>query len=197
MDSGTPHKHPKDVVRTFICLEIPALIKERISRLQDTLRQIEAQISWTRPENIHLTLKFLGNIEASRIDRVGKALKIAANGIPSFEVTVSGAGCFPSARSPRVLWVGSSNTPEPLQRLYSNIEDELSRVGFDREKRKFSPHLTIGRVRTPHNSARVAESLIAAGFESEPFTAREVILMRSDLNPSGSIYTPQNVIPLS
>ena len=188
---------PTDVIRTFICIEIPQSIKERINRLQEILRQIDAQISWTKPSNIHLTLKFLGGVEASRIERVKKALERAANGISPFEVEVGGAGCFPSARSPRVLWVGISNVPELMQHLYSNIEDELAREGFAREKRKFSPHLTIGRIRAPHNSARVAEALIAGGFESEAFIATEVILMRSDLKPTGSIYTPQVVLRLS
>jgi len=188
---------PTDVIRTFICIEIPESIKSRISKLQETLRQIEAQVSWTKPSNIHLTLKFLGGVEASRIERVSKALEGAANGISPFEVEVSGAGCFPSPRSPRVLWVGFSNVPEHLQQLYSNIEDEVAQEGFPREKRKFSPHLTIGRIRPPHNAARVADALITAGFEPEAFTATEVILMRSDLKPAGSIYSPQAVIRLS
>jgi RNA 2',3'-cyclic 3'-phosphodiesterase len=191
------NKEPTDVIRTFICIEIPQSIKERIHTLQELLRQIDAQISWTKPSNIHLTLKFLGGVEAARIERVKKALERAASGIGPLEVEVSGSGCFPSARSPRVLWVGFSNVHERLQQLYSNIEDELARGGFEREKRKFSPHLTIGRIRTPHNAARVAESLIATGFESETFMATEVILMRSDLKPTGSIYTPQAVIQLS
>jgi len=190
-------KEPTDVIRTFICIEIPQSIKDRINKLQENLRQIDAQISWTKPPNIHLTLKFLGGVEAARIERVKKALKRAANGIGPFEVKVSGSGCFPSARSPRVLWVGFSNVPELLQHLYSNIEDMFAREGFEREKRKFSPHLTIGRIRTPHNAARVAEALIASGFESEAFVANEVILMRSELKPTGSVYTPQTVLRLS
>lgn len=190
-------KQPTDVIRTFICIEIPESIKSRISKVQETLRQIGAQVSWTKPSNIHMTLKFLGGVEASRIDRVSKALERAANGISPFEVEVSGAGCFPSPRSPRALWIGFSNVPEWLQQLCSNIEGELAREGFEREKRKFSPHLTIGRIRTPHNAARVAEALIAAGFETETFIATQVILMRSDLKPTGSIYTPQAVIQLT
>lgn len=190
-------KQPTGMIRTFICIEILESIKSRIDKLQETLRQIEAQVSWAKPSNIHLTLKFLGGVEASRIERVSIALERAANGIGPFEVEIGGAGCFPSPRSPRVLWVGVSNVPEPLQQLYSNIEDELAREGFEREKRKFSPHLTIGRIRAPHNSARVAEALIASGFESETFVATAVILMRSDLKPAGSIYTRQAVIRLS
>jgi 2'-5' RNA ligase len=192
------HEQPRaSDVRTFICIEIPESIRERINRLQETLRQIEAQISWTKPSNIHLTLKFLGGVQASRLERVSKALERAANGISPFEVEVGGAGCFPSPRSPRVLWIGFSNVPELLQQLYSNIDDELAREGFEREKRRFSPHLTIGRIRVPRNAAVVAEALIASGFESETFIATQVILMRSDLKPTGSIYTPQAVTSLA
>lgn len=190
-------KKPADVVRTFVCIEIPESIRSRINKLQQTLRQMEALVSWTRPSNIHLTLKFLGGVEASSINRTTKALERAANGIRPFEVEVSGGGCFPSPRSPRVLWVGISNVPEQLRQLYTNIEDELAGEGFPREKRRFSPHLTIGRIREPRNSARLAEALIAIGFETEAFPAKEVILMRSDLKPTGSIYTPQAVIRLS
>jgi RNA 2',3'-cyclic 3'-phosphodiesterase len=183
-----------DDVRTFICIEIPESIKERISRLQETLRQVESQVSWTKASNIHLTLKFLGSVQASRIERIKKALERAANGISPFEVEVGGAGCFPSPRSPRVLWVGVPLVPEALKLLHSNVEGELAREGFPREKKRFSPHLTIGRVRTAHNAARVAEALVSCGFRSETFRATEVIVMRSDLSPTGSIYTRQSVV---
>src|SRR6266566_9274601 len=104
-------KEPTDVIRTFICIEIPQSIKERINRLQENLRQIDAQVSWTKPSNIHLTLKFLGGVESARIDRVRKAVQRAVTGISPFEMEVSGAGCFPSPRNPRVLWVGFSVVP--------------------------------------------------------------------------------------
>lgn len=185
-----------DTVRTFICIEIPDSIRARIDRLQTTLKDIDGQVSWTKPSNIHLTLKFLGEVEASRIPRVCDAVERAAKGIARFEIEVGGAGCFPSIRNPRVLWVGFSEVPEPLKRLYDNIEDELDREGFAREKRKFSPHLTIGRVRTQKNATELAEALIASDFKAETFKATEVIVMRSDLKPTGSIYTPECVIGL-
>jgi 2'-5' RNA ligase len=186
----------KDTVRTFICIEIPNSIKARIDQLQNTLKAIDAQVSWTKSSNIHLTLKFLGAVEATRIQRVAKAVERAAGGIDRFEIEVSGAGCFPSARSPRVLWIGFSELPEPLNQLYTNLEDELDREGFAREKREFSPHLTIGRLRGPKNAASLADALIASGFDAETFNATEVIVMRSDLKPTGSVYTPQAVIKL-
>ena len=183
-------------IRTFICIEIPDSIKERIRRLQETLRQTEAQVSWTKSSNVHLTLKFLGGVEASRIEFASKALERATSGVGPFEVEIGGAGCFPSPRSPRVLWVGVPNVAEQLRQLYSTIENELAREGFEREKRKFSPHLTIGRIRAPLNTASLTEALLATGFDPQTFIATEVILMRSDIKPTGSIYTPQSVVRL-
>lgn len=183
-------------VRTFICIEIPESIKDRIGRLQDSLRKIDAQISWTKPSNIHLTLKFLGDVEPSRISRVVGAVERAATKTGPFEIDVGGAGCFPSPRNPRVLWIGVPIVPEPLTHLYSNIDNELALEGFAREARKFAPHLTIARVRSPKNASLVAEALIAGGFEPETFRATEVIVMRSDLKPTGSIYLPQGIARL-
>src|SRR4030095_10096805 len=140
--SNKQEKPRQETIRTFICIEIPDSIKSRIGKLQETLRQINAQISWTKPSNIHLTLKFLGRVTAPRLERVKKAVDLAAQGIPPFDIEVSGTGCFPSPRSARVLWVGITSVPEELQQLYANLEDELSQIGFEREKRKFSPHLT-------------------------------------------------------
>lgn len=187
----------KDTVRIFICIEMPASISERIGNLQTELKAIDAQVSWTKPSNIHLTLKFLGAVEATRIQNVATAVQSAVAGIDKFEIEISGAGCFPSPRSPRVLWIGLSDVPDELKQLYANLEDELAREGFAREKRKFSPHLTIGRLRGPKNATQLAELLIEGGFTAERFTAVEVIVMRSDLKPTGSIYTPQSLVKLA
>jgi 2'-5' RNA ligase len=194
--SEVPDSQSANVIRTFVCIEIPDSIKSRVTNLQETLRNIGDRVSWTKPSNINITLKFLGDVEASRIEGAANAIERAAHKISPFEIEIGGVGCFPSTRSPKVFWIGVSNMPQPLQTLHSNIEDELERLGFKRENRKFSPHLTMGRVRGPHNSARLAEALIATGFESETFTATELILMRSDLDSAGSIYTPQAVIRL-
>src|SRR5438309_7448402 len=121
---------PRDAIRTFIAIEIPESIKSRIERLQEPLRQIGAKVSWTKPSNIHLTLKFLGGVEVSRIERVSRAVERAARGIAPFEVEIGGTGCFPSPRSPRVLWVGLPEVPEALRQLYSNLESELEPAGF-------------------------------------------------------------------
>lgn len=176
--------------RTFICIEVPNSIKERIARLQQILKQHDAKISWVKSSNVHLTLRFLGDVATLRIPSVGAAIERAAIRSVPVGIEVGTTGCFPSAKRPRVFWVGMPAIPEALVSLHAFIEEELFREGFPREDRRFSPHLTIGRVRSPQNASRVAEDLIATGFEREGFQATEVIVMRSEMNPGGSVYTP-------
>jgi 2'-5' RNA ligase len=184
------------MVRAFICIDTPATAKDRIGELQAKLKGVEAQVSWVKPSNIHLTLKFLGPVADTQIDQVVAACRSAARDIGPFEVNIGGAGCFPSARSPRVLWVGITEIPEPLSRLYSEIEGHLAALGFERESRNFAPHLTIGRLNSQRNAAQLAEQLALHGFAPETFVTGEIILMQSQLNPKGAIYTPLAVIPL-
>jgi RNA 2',3'-cyclic 3'-phosphodiesterase len=189
-------KSQVSAIRTFICLEIPESIKERIEKLQRELRQMEAQVSWVKPVNIHLTLKFLGDVPQAKIPTVSAAVNRATGSCSPFQVTVGEAGCFPSPRNPSVLWIGISQMPDTLRRLRDALEDELAREGFERESKKFNPHLTIARLRNPRRAKPVAEALLARGFADESFQADEVIVMRSQLSPHGSIYTPQAVIAL-
>jgi 2'-5' RNA ligase len=183
-------------IRSFVCIDIPDGIKERIEQLQHRLRRIDAQVSWTKASNIHLTLKFLGNVSQSSIVNVCAAIERAARVTDPFEIEVGGVGCFPSLRSPRILWIGLSRSVEELSLLQAAVENELAMIGFAREPGRFSPHLTIGRLRSPHNARLLVAEMTAAGFEPESFQAREVILMRSDLRPTGAIYTPQAIFSL-
>lgn len=183
-------------IRTFICIEVPNSLKERIDKLQQTLRQHDAKISWVKPSNIHLTLRFLGDVEALCLPAVGAAVERAALRSRPFEIEVGTTGCFPSVKRPRVFWVGLPAVPDALRDLHALIEKELAHEGFPPDDRRFSPHLTIARVRSPQNASRVAEDLIATGFEREIFRATEVIVMRSELKSSGSIYTTQAIIEL-
>jgi len=198
MSEGIETAEPKtkDAIRAFICIEVPETIKQRIALLQQDLRRSAAQVSWVKPSNIHLTLKFLGDVPASSVEAIQLAVKRAASSMQGFEIEVGSAGCFPTSRNPRVLWVGLTNLPESLKQLHASIEAELAREGFPREPKRFSPHLTIGRVRAPKGAGPVAEDLTRRGFEPERFQAREIIVMCSDLNPKGSIYTPMATIPL-
>ncbi|HKY03693.1 MAG TPA: RNA 2',3'-cyclic phosphodiesterase [Blastocatellia bacterium] len=186
----------RDSIRSFVSIEIPEPIRERIGALGQSLKRAGGQASWVKPANIHLTLKFLGDVARARIDAAKAGLERAAAGVHPIEIEVGGAGCFPSPRNPRVLWVGLASLPAELIRLHKRIEDELAREGFLKEQSRFSPHLTIARLRSPANSAELAESLIARGFANEQFTASRIILMQSQLSAGGSIYTPLAAIDL-
>jgi RNA 2',3'-cyclic 3'-phosphodiesterase len=186
-----------ELIRTFVCIDISESIKERIAALQDELRRLDAQVSWVRPANIHLTLKFLGDVAKARIPQVIQAVQHTTGSCSPFQVEVQGTGCFPSPRRPSVLWIGLKEIPEALARLHRTIEDELAKAGFAREAKPFNPHLTIGRIRNPRNASVLAESLIKRGFEGESFSAHEVIVMKSQLDPRGATYTPQAVLAIT
>jgi 2'-5' RNA ligase len=183
-------------VRTFICVDLPETLKERIDMLEGSLRKIDAQVSWVRAANVHLTIKFLGEVGLSRLEHVVEVVHSAAAAVTPFELELGSTGCFPSQRNPRVLWVGLAETPRGMTDLYESIENGLAAHGFPREAKSFNPHLTIGRVRSPRNGQLLAEKLIQTGFVAERFTVREVIVMRSDLSPAGSIYTSLSVARL-
>lgn len=182
--------HRSNSIRTFICIEAPDSIKERIGELQQTLRRHDAKISWVKPSNIHLTLRFLGDVATRSIPAVEAAVERAALRSQPVVIEVGTTGCFPSVKRPRVFWVGLTAVPDALADLHAMIEEELALEGFPTDDRRYSPHLTIGRVRSPKNANRVAEELIATGFKRESFQAARVIVMRSNMNPGGSIYSP-------
>jgi RNA 2',3'-cyclic 3'-phosphodiesterase len=183
-------------IRTFVCIEIPEEIQDRLQELQRILMRIGAQVSWVKKLNIHLTLKFLGDVPRSRINSVGAAVGRAARVTSPFQIEVEGTGCFPSSRSPRVLWVGLGKIPHALRQLQTALESELELERFPRDPKYFAPHLTIGRLKSQSNVRPLVEALRSAGFKAANFRASEICVMRSDLRPTGSIYIRQFVIPL-
>lgn len=186
----------KEMVRTFVCIEMPGDVRDRMEQLQVKLKQAGVEVSWVKPSNIHLTLKFLGDVPRPKIQGVCSAVERAARAFEPFEIEVSGTGCFPSMNSPRVLWVGLSQVPNELKQLQAVLEDGLAGEGFARDTRRFAPHLTIGRLRSQRHVTALVDRLRAAGFEAVRFQATQIIVMRSDRKPTGAVYTPQAIIPL-
>ncbi|MEW6130244.1 MAG: RNA 2',3'-cyclic phosphodiesterase [Acidobacteriota bacterium] len=183
-------------IRAFICIDIPPSLKTQIENLQNELRRIDAQVSWVKPANIHLTIKFLGDMPTEKIPQVIEAARHVTGSCSPFQLEASGAGVFPSPQNPNVLWIGLNDLPDALIALQQAIEDELSTIGIARESKNFNPHLTIGRIRNRRNARQLAEELIRRGKASDRFTVTEIIVMRSDLDPRGAIYTPLAVLPL-
>lgn len=192
----------KDTLRSFVSLAIDSPVRSRIGGCQAEIIKKMAEtpyrISWVKPETMHLTLKFLGDIPASKVESILKALQKAAEGIESFSLKIEGLGVFPGLKNPRVIWIGISEGAEPLQRLQARVEEELVRIDFPKEKKKFNAHLTLGRVRIPAEAHSLGALLASvASPVAGQSSVRDIRLMKSDLHPSGAIHTELGRILLS
>jgi RNA 2',3'-cyclic 3'-phosphodiesterase len=182
--------------RTFIAIELPhdlrARVVEHINKLRHEFPDVRA--SWLRKDNLHLTLKFLGDVPVTEIPKLSDAVARAASGIKPFELTVAGCGAFPPKGRPHVLWIGvgsadAPSTASPLSIIHSAIEDQCSKAGFSREQRPFHPHLTIARLRRHGDERRLAEAHQDLGFRPEIFSVSELVVFRSELLREGSKHT--------
>ncbi|MCM2279932.1 MAG: RNA 2',3'-cyclic phosphodiesterase [Oligoflexia bacterium] len=177
--------------RLFVAIDPPGEIRREIGKWLRPLRAAvgrQARVSWVEPERLHLTIKFLGSTEPGRLPALGAALRELAAALPAFELAIRGAGRFPEGeRAPRVLWLGVDDPEGRLARLAEALERQLEPLGFAREKRAFSAHLTIGRVR----AGTVRPELLRCGETlrfGNPFDVRELLLYESRTLPSGPVY---------
>lgn len=184
-------------MRTFIAIELPEEIRRAIAALQDDLRHARAEVGWTKPENIHLTLKFLGEIEEHSVSQVAQACVETAQAFSSFTLSINGAGAFPNARQPRVLWVGLGDGVEEARRVQARLDERLAAIGFEREARAFHPHLTIGRIKSLKGTQALLARAEAYHLPALSFAARELVFMHSQLHPAGARYTPLAKAPFS
>ena len=175
-------------MRAFIAIDLEPQIKESLRVLVQELRATRADIRWVSDGGMHLTLKFLGPIDESRALRVREILMGVAGRHHAFPVSLEGTGAFPGEISPRVLWVGFAAEPELLA-LQEDIDTALEAEGFEREKRGFTPHLTLGRVKGPERVAKAMAELTRHRGESfGAMTVRKVALFESLLRPEGAEY---------
>ena len=149
-----------------------------------------------RTEGIHLTLKFLGDVEESKIDDITAAVVEAVQGSTPFIIGIAGTGAFPDFRRPRVLWIGLYEPLGQLSLLAEKININLLSLGFPSEKRAFKPHLTLARIKDSRHIAQVISHFQDAKFSAGEFEAREIVIMKSQLKPTGAEYTPLRRIPL-
>jgi 2'-5' RNA ligase len=180
-----------EVWRLFVALELPEKIRARLIEHIARLRRMvpDARASWSRADNLHLTLKFLGDIPVKNVERLSVAASSAANKVEPFEFVIEGCGTFPAKGQPRILWVGIGDESGQLSVLHQALEEECAKAGFPREQLPFHPHLTIGRVRQAQGSRELAARHSEVGFESETARASELVLIRSELRSGGSRHT--------
>lgn len=186
--------HDSEQIRSFIAIELPQNVKNELAQLRSELEKTEHPfIKWVNPESIHLTLKFLGNIPFKQVAEIANAIEQAAKGILPFHLELSDLGVFPSTKQPRVLWVGIKGEIDNLLNLQRNIDSALAPLGFAEEKRSFTPHLTLARVRegaTLADRKNFGGLVLSTSFASSyPLSVETINLMRSQLTPQGAIYT--------
>jgi 2'-5' RNA ligase len=179
-------------LRVFCAVELPAAVRAAAAAHVARLRRDfhGARASWPRPASLHVTLKFLGEIETARVEALSSAARAAAAALAPFELSVEGAGTFPASGAARVLWLGIRDETGQLARLQRQLEDECEAAGFRRESRAFKPHLTLARLRPSTDALAVSEAHRRTPFGPHRFRASELVVLRSELAPGGSRYTP-------
>ena len=184
-------------MRTFIAIEIPSEVKSAIAALQDDLRRARADVGWTRPENIHLTLRFLGEVDERRIGEVEKVCVASAAEFKPFTLSLNDIGVFPNARQPRILLAGLAGEIEKAGEMRKRLNDGLALIGFELEEKHFRPHLTIGRVKSNRKTSELLALVDARQVPALSFVVTEIVLMKSELHPAGARYTPIAKVSLS
>ena len=189
-----------NMLRAFIAVEIPAHIQQEVHKETSSIREeIGSLVRWVPSENVHLTLKFLGDVSPSSLEFLKQMLRTEAETVACFSFQLAGLGCFPNLRRPRIIYIGIQ-APAALEALQRGIESAAHRLGYESEERPFSAHLTLGRVR--QNATAGDQQKIRRAIEGTQVdylgTARvdSVYLFKSDLNPGGSVYTRLYSAPL-
>lgn len=178
-------------IRAFVAIPVPDAVRAKLGSVQEELRTELRDVSWTRPEAMHITLHFFGNVQTAGLDEVIAALGATVAAHSGLRLRVRGVGEFGG----RVVWAGLAGDVEPLKQLAGDIRNAMARLGFEIEKREFNPHVTLGRLRIP---SRAVRTKLGTWREHEfgEFTATDVELIRSELSPHGSRHTVLEKFPL-
>jgi 2'-5' RNA ligase len=185
-------------LRTFIAVELPKAIRDRMVALQQTLARTGTEFKWVERENLHVTLLFLGEVEDRVVPDVCRAVAGAVEELSAFPLTVAGAGCFPNPRRPRIVWVGVGQGTQELCTLHDRIEGPLLDLGcYRREERRYAPHITLGRVKSDRPTEKLTAALAKeAGWQGGETLVKEVLILSSKLTPQGPEYTVLGRAPL-
>lgn len=189
--------HVEETIRTFIAIKISSELEEAFKKFFEELKKIPCDVKWVNSESVHLTLKFLGNLARTKIDKVFEVAKEASRDFSSFQLKTKEKGAFPSLKKPRVFWIGLAETDnQTLIPLQNKIDNKLSELGFEKDSRRFHPHLTVGRVRTPKNIEEIIHNFMEYPFPEIEFKVGQILIMKSELTPKGAVYSIQNAVSL-
>jgi 2'-5' RNA ligase len=178
-------------IRAFVAIELSERVRRGLADLLEELKGSGADAKWVEPKNLHLTVKFLGQVGEGDVGRVCGIMDEAVAGAAPFRLRIAGAGSFPGGRRPRVVWVGAHGATRDLEAIFRRLEEGLAAVGVEPDGRPFVSHVTLGRLRSPRGADRLAERIArSAERDFGEITVEALTLFQSDLSPKGPTYTP-------
>ena len=183
------------VLRSFIALPALPTVQQAIAEVQIKLKAVQADVKWELKDKFHITLVFLGNVEQSKLELLSATLTKSVQKFPSFTITYESIGAFPNREKPRVVWIGTRSSQTVLD-LQARAGRVCAEFGVPIEDRVFHPHITLGRVKETRNIVRLTEAIKTITFEPIEMLCSEIVLMQSELHPSGSMYTILKSLPL-
>jgi 2'-5' RNA ligase len=183
-------------MRLFVAITLDETVRSVLARFQEGLKAGCPGVRWVAPALFHLTAKFMGEVDDRRVAEVSQAVERAAASVEPFGFELTGCGCFPRRGGVRVIWVGTEEPTGRLAACVEAIEKEMEAIGFDRERRPFSAHLTLGRVREDRSGGRIRDHVASCSFAPTPQSVESLTLMSSVLSPKGPTYTPVGVFQL-
>jgi RNA 2',3'-cyclic 3'-phosphodiesterase len=178
------------MLRLFIAIPTPQPVLPLLANTRDTLRDSRADVKWEPTDKLHCTVKFLGDTKEDLVQNIVSSLTQIGSATPPFNIRYTGLGCFPNRRDPRIIWAGIADSSEQLKRLFGEIDDAMTRLGFEREQRAFHPHVTLGRVKGSRRISELLDTMETLNFDHPPVMIKEIELVKSTLKPGGSEYSP-------
>jgi 2'-5' RNA ligase len=179
-----------ETIRAFIAIELNDQVKQAIREFQDQLKPLGCDISWVKPENAHLTLKFLGDVKAKMVPSVTETLTNLCRDLRPFDTALAQPGVFPDLRHPRVVWIGLDDTDGNLARVAGSLETALGNIGFKKERRDFQAHITVGRIKSDKNIQKLSKSLENYNLPKVVTQSiQNISLYKSVLTGSGPVYS--------
>lgn len=185
-------------IRIFVAVEITEETRKKLVEFTDKLKKVDADVGWVSPENLHITLKFIGSLDDERIDTVTNIIKDSVAHVKPFDLRYAGVGAYPTEKNPRVIFVDVTDPGRILAKIHERLDNQLMALGVEHEGRQFEAHLTVGRIKTRRNVRKLMESLNSYnGFNFGLEHVTQVVLMKSDLSPEGPIYTKLHCVDLT
>ena len=184
------------LIRTFISIPVPREVWSKKNMLYSTLEDSPSNINWVKNEQLHLTIKFLGETTESLFDKIKSEIADAASKSEPFELTIHKTGCFPKKERPRILWLGIDGNITSLNSLFLNIEKKMEVLGFHKSEEDYFPHITLARLKYPQKHTPDITTFLKSSYDPIDFTVDRVQFLSSELLPSGTIYTLLGSYPL-